>query len=67
MAIDKEQLLKSAGEKIALIALQDVLKPLAKDLILESDNKWDDMILPFLDDIEAKLVAEIDKIDGEVG
>lgn len=63
--MDREKLLKSAGEKIALIALQDVIRPLAEDMIISSENKWDDMLLPFLDEIQAKLEQAIDMFDGE--
>lgn len=65
--MDQQQLIKSAAEKMALIALDDVLMPIAKEMIEQSENKWDDMILPFLDQVREKLAEAIDQIDGEVG
>jgi hypothetical protein len=47
--------------------LTNVVKPFAKQYIENSPNKVDDILLPFLDSLEAELLKFVDKIDGEVG
>lgn len=47
--------------------LSNVVKPFAADYIQKSPNKIDDILLPFLDSLEAELLKYVDKIDNEVG
>lgn len=63
--------LKKAGLNIAedLVknVVKDIVRPYAEKYIADSSNKIDDILLPFLDQLEAALLAAADKIDGEVG
>lgn len=63
--------LKKAGLNIAedLVknVVKDIVRPYAEKYISDSPNKIDDILLPFLDQLEAALLAAADKIDGEVG
>ena len=38
-----------------------------RDYVVESPNKFDDIALAVLPPVEAMILKEIDKIDGEVG
>ena len=63
----KKEGLKIA-EKVIRAAVDDVVRPKLKEFILLSSNKYDDMLLPFIDDALDYVLAEfVDKIDGEVG
>lgn len=64
--IDKQMLL-SMGEDMVKNVYINVLKPMMKEMIKDSDNKYDDLILPFIDDIDKVMLPLIDKIDGEEG
>lgn len=55
------------GEDLIKAVVKDIVRPFAEQKILESENKIDDILLPFLDQLEAALLAAADKIDGEVG
>lgn len=47
--------------------VKSIVRPYAEYYIVNSENKIDDILLPFLDKLEAELVGFADKIDGEVG
>lgn len=63
--------LKKAGLNIAedavKAAIKSVVRPYAEYYITQSENKIDDIILPFLDQLEAALQDVADEIDGEEG
>jgi hypothetical protein len=61
--------LKSEGFEIAedaVLKLFKVLYPFATALVLATPNKIDDVLVPILAVLEPKIIALIDKIDGEV-
>lgn len=66
MALDIKKVLLNLGEENAKVLIKDVIRPMAEEYILKSENKIDDIILPFLGQIEAALLGLADKIDGEV-
>jgi hypothetical protein len=55
------------GEDVAKSVIKDIVRPYAAYYIEQSENKIDDIILPFLDQIEKALLEVVDKVDGEVG
>ncbi len=65
--MDLKKALLNLGEEGVKSVIHDFLRPEAEKYIKDSANKVDDIILPFLDQIEAALLAAADKIDGEVG
>ena len=65
----KEQglpILENALEESALKAYTAV-KEWAKESAVLSDNKIDDVVAPFYDNLDPLVLPMIDKIDGEVG
>lgn len=64
MALD----IKAAGLGIAedtvVAVIKKIVRPFAEDVIQNSENKIDDIILPFLDQLEAALVGLAEKIDA---
>lgn len=67
MALDLKKAGLNIGEDLIKAVVKDVVRPFAEQKIQESENKIDDILLPFLDQIEAALLAAADKIDGEEG
>jgi hypothetical protein len=61
-----EQALKSIGEDAVVSLIRNVVRPFAEDYIAKSENKIDDIILPFMGQLEDALVKLADGIDGEV-
>lgn len=55
------------GEDVVKAVISKVVKPYAEQYIVASPNKIDDVLLPFLGSLEAALLEQADKIDGEVG
>lgn len=51
------------GEDVAISVLEKIVKPYAKYLIAQSDNKFDDMLLPFIDQLVAAMIEQAEKID----
>jgi len=64
---DVKKVLVNLGEDAAKTVVKEVVRPYAEYYILQSPNKIDDIILPFLDQLESAIVDMLDKIDGEVG
>lgn len=50
----------------AIIQLLDVLESVISKYVQESENKFDDLALPFLPMVFGLLKAQADKIDGKV-
>jgi hypothetical protein len=62
--------LKSKGLNVAEEAAKDVVESVldwAGESVVLTENKFDDMVIPFIPQLKAAALAEIDKIDGEVG
>lgn len=62
--------LKKEGKDIAEDAVASVVKALFKavpKVVLATENKIDDLLVPMLGIIEPKVLEFVDKIDGEVG
>ena len=62
--------LKAAGLNVAEDAAVGVFKALISiipKVVLASENKVDDLLVPVLAVLEPKIMEAIDKIDGEVG
>ena len=62
----KKVALNLAEENVKVI-LKELVMPYAEYYIKNSETKIDDILLPFLDDLEKALLGLADKIDGEVG
>lgn len=60
---DLKQLGLGIGEDVAVAVLEKIVKPYAKFLIAESENKFDDMLLPFVDQLVDALKEQAEKID----
>jgi hypothetical protein len=69
-AYDIQNLLKrleSKGLHLAEEALMTIYtegKAWAKESALLSETKYDDLVVPFVDQLDALIVPQIDKIDG---
>jgi hypothetical protein len=55
------------GEDVVKAVISKIVKPYAEYYIMKSENKIDDVLLPFLGSLEGALLEQADKIDGEVG
>lgn len=62
---DLKKLGLDLAESTLKMAVKDVVRPYAAYYIAQSENKIDDVLLPFLDQLEGALIEVIDKIDGE--
>jgi 2-C-methyl-D-erythritol 4-phosphate cytidylyltransferase len=67
MPVDVKKALLKLAEQDAKVLVHEVLRPLAEDYIKASPNKVDDIILPFLGQVEDALLKAVDKIDGVDG
>lgn len=65
--LDVKKIGLEIGEDVVKSVISKVVKPYAQDYILKSENKIDDILLPFLDSLEKALIELADKIDNEVG
>jgi regulator of PEP synthase PpsR (kinase-PPPase family) len=55
------------GEDVVKTVISKVVRPYAEYYIEQSPNKIDDIILPFMEQLEKALLEIADKIDGEQG
>ena len=67
MALDTKKVALNIGEDAARSVIKELVMPLIEDLIVKSENKYDDLLLPFKAQVEGLILEAIDKIDGEVG
>lgn len=58
--------LKEVAEAEALMIFKET-KLWLKESAVISDNKIDDVVMPFIDHVDAIVLPLIDKIDGQVG
>ena len=65
MALDIKKAGLGIAEDTVKSVIKEIVRPYAEQLILESENKFDDTLLVFLDQLEAALIDLTDKIDGE--
>lgn len=65
MAIDVQQKLLSIGEQAAISAVKEIARPLAIEYIQNSPTPIDDILLPFIDQLEEFILQYLDQIDGE--
>lgn len=61
----KEILLGMAEENVKAI-IEKVLIPGAEEFVKDSENTWDDAVLPFLPQLKEFLLKKADLIDGVV-
>ena len=54
------------GEEIAMLAVRSVFKAIP-EIVLATENKYDDMLVPLLGVVEKPVMALLDQIDGEIG
>ena len=62
--------LKAKGIEIAEDALVDLVKiifPFLTKLVIQTENKFDDLLVAVFPIIEKELLVQIDKIDGKEG
>lgn len=59
-------LIKNCAEETAKVVYKEV-KAWLKESAAVSDNKIDDVVMPFIDQIDVIVLPQIDKIDGEIG
>jgi hypothetical protein len=55
------------AEQITASVIKQVVRPYAEYYIYKSENKIDDVLVPFLDQLEGAILEVVDKIDGEEG
>lgn len=67
MLPDIKQIGLNLAEENLKVVIKDVVRPYAEHYIAQSQTKIDDILLPFLDKLEAELLNLADKIDGEIG
>lgn len=65
--MDVKSVLLKMAEGNTKVMIHEVLRPFAAEYIAKSANKVDDILLPFLDELEAGLLKLADKIDGVDG
>ena len=51
------------GEDVAVAVLDKIVRPYVKYLIAQSDNKFDDMLLPFIDQLVDAVKEQAENID----
>ena len=66
MGVDIKKAGLNIAEDTVKAVIKNIVRPYAEDYVLKSENKIDDILLPFLDQLEKALVDLTDKIDGEV-
>lgn len=67
MALDIKKVALNIGEEAIRQSVKELVMPLIEELILKSENKYDDLLLPFKAQVEEILLSAVDRIDGEVG
>lgn len=61
----KKKLLNVAEDTVKVL-ISDFVKPELEKFIKASNNKYDDLLLAFIPQLEKALLEVADKIDGEV-
>lgn len=65
--MDVKKAMLNIGEETVKQVWTEVLKPLMIEMAQNSDNKIDDLFIPFAGQVDAVLMPMIDMIDGEAG
>lgn len=65
MSVDVKKVALKLAEENLKVVVQEIIKPLAIEAIQKSETKIDDILLPFVDQIEKALLEAASKIDGE--
>jgi hypothetical protein len=65
--VDTKKALLNIGEETVKQVYLQVIKPMAEEMIVKSENKIDDIVLPFLGQLDAAVLGLVDRIDGEAG
>lgn len=65
MALDLQKELLGIGEEAAIKVVQRIARPLAEQMIRDSATPIDDILLPFIGQLEDAIVQVLDEIDGE--
>lgn len=64
---DIKQVGLGIAEDTVKAVIKNIVRPYGEYYIKKSENKVDDILLPFLDQIEEALIKFADKIDGQEG
>lgn len=67
MAVDLKKAALGIGEDAIVRVVKEIVRPVAEQMIKDSENKFDDMALPFLDQLEGAVLKLVDQVDGEEG
>jgi len=67
MEFDAKAAAMEVMEDTAKSLISKVIRPFAESYIQNSENKIDDIILPFMAELEKHLLVAADKIDGKEG
>jgi hypothetical protein len=62
--------LKEAGLELAEQSVRDLVEncfETLKVIVLATENKYDDLVIPLLEVAKPAVLAQVDKIDGKVG
>lgn len=62
MAVDVKKVMLQLGEENLKVVIKEIIKPLAVEMIEKSATPIDNVLLPFVDQIEAALLQLADKI-----
>lgn len=65
--VDMKKAALNIAEETIKQVISQVVRPYAEIYIMKSETKVDDILLPFLDDLEKALLSVVDKIDQEPG
>jgi hypothetical protein len=64
--MDIKKVALKLAEHNAEVLIKEVIRPFAEEYIKKSENKVDDIILPFMDQLEKAMLDLAEKIDDEI-
>lgn len=67
MEPDIKKIALNIAEDSVKMIIKNLVRPYAEYYIMQSENKIDDILLPFIAQLEAALISVADEIDGEEG
>lgn len=62
---EMQKAMKQIGEDAVVSMIKRIVRPYAEKYIMDSPNKIDDIMLPFMDQLEKAMIELADDIDGE--